>query len=80
MVTRMTKTASAIRDIISVFCSSAGIVLLLFGGILFVKPGSASAGFGTACQEKAVGSCRGGLCSIGTCGTTSGKEHCACLQ
>jgi hypothetical protein len=79
----MTRTAGTIGGIASVFCSSAGIVLLVFGGILFVKAGPVSAGTGTGCVDKKPKNCSGGLCPTltppRTCQTTSGGSACACL-
>jgi hypothetical protein len=81
MVMSLTKAASTVREIVSVFCCSMGIVLLLFGGILFVNSHPAWAGTGTNCGDRKPKNCPGGVClaSDFQCTTTSGGQNCACV-
>lgn len=79
MVAKMTKTAGTVREIASVCCSSAGIVFLLFSGILFLKANTALAG-GTACTTNKPSNCGGKSCATGSCHSSSTNKVCYCSK
>jgi hypothetical protein len=54
----MVKIARSACDALSVVCGSAGVVLVLFGGLLFFNANVASANAG-ACALTSTGDCKG---------------------
>jgi hypothetical protein len=79
MVKRVSEATGSAGNIISVLCSSAGIVFMLFAGFVFVKSNSALA-TSAACASLSP-PCSGGTCVQGTCTsvTAEGGNVCRCV-